>query len=231
MLSFEGNRAYSSCMSGARPIGLSRTVNRAILTAMLTFSGAAFTTFICLALLQPNLPGRIAGLIYGASLLACAACSYAYTRYETASLRWLLRHFDHAAIFLLIAGTYTPFADTDINPSLGFHFLYLVWGLASLGIALRLLLRQGYDRFFVGLYLALGWLVVTSMRGDVLHVAFLPFAFLAGGGIVYTIGAVIFAFDANRWTDAVWHGCVLTAACLHFVAVLTFITIPQTALS
>lgn len=218
-------------MLATRPIGLSRTVNRAILTAMLTFSSAVFTVFVGLAVFSPNIHSRIAGLIYGTSLLICSTCSYAYTRYETAPLRWLLRHFDHAAIFLLIAGTYTPFAMRDVNPIFGFHSLYLVWGLAGFGIALRLLVRQGYDRFFVGLYLALGWLIVTSLQGVIQYIASLPFAFLMGGAIVYTIGAIIFALDTNRWTDAVWHGCVLTAACLHFIAVLIFLIVPPSALS
>jgi hemolysin III len=214
-------------MSITHPIGLSRTVNRAILTATLAFGGAALTTFIILALFLPDRHDKIVGLIYGASLFICSLCSYAYTHFETAQLRWLLRHFDHAAIFLLIAGTYTPFAATGITGPFGFSLLYEVWGLAFLGIALRLILRHGYDRFFISLYLSLGWLIVTSFHGVIQHVAFLPLVFLGAGAIVYTIGALIFARDIGRWTDAVWHSCVLTAACLHFCAVLTLLAIPQ----
>src|ERR1700733_4009477 len=102
-------------MSKTHPIGLSRAVNRAILTATLGFSAAALLTFVILALFMPSFHGTGVSLIYGASLLACSTCSYIYTRYETAPMRWLLRHFDHAAIFLLIAGTYTPFAATGIK--------------------------------------------------------------------------------------------------------------------
>ena len=214
-------------MSITHPTGLSRTVNRAILTCTLAFSGAALATFIIMACFMPGRHGIGVSLIYAVSLLTCSLCSFIYTHYDTAPLRWLLRHLDHAAIFLLIAGTYTPFAATGITGPFGISLLYWVWGLAGFGIVLRLLLRHGYDRLFIGLYLLIGWLIVTSAHQVIQHVALLPLMFLAAGGIVYTIGALIFARDIGRWTDAVWHGCVLTAACLHFVAVLTFLVAGQ----
>jgi hemolysin III len=216
-------------MSITYPVGLSRTVNRAILTATLTFSGAALATFIIRAIFLPGGHGIAVSLIYGLCLLCCSVCSYLYTIYETAPLRWLMRHCDHAAIFLLIAGTYTPFAAAGINGPFGISLLYWVWGLAFCGIALRLLLRKGYDRLFIGLYLLIGWLIVTSIHGVMQHVTVLPLTLLAAGAVVYTIGALIFARDIGHWTDAVWHGCVLTAACLHFFAVLTFLIAPAIA--
>jgi len=214
-------------MSLTHPTGLSRTVNRGILTATLAFSSAAFATLVIVAIFLHDRHGATVSLIYGACLFTCSLCSFIYTRYDTASLRWLARHFDHAAIFLLIAGTYTPFAAAGINGPFGVSLLYWVWGLAFCGIALRLILRHGYDRVFVGFYLALGWLIVTSMRGVMQHVVLLPLILLGLGGLAYTIGALIFARDIGRWTDAIWHSCVLTGKCLHFCAVLAFLVAPQ----
>jgi hemolysin III len=210
-------------MSITHPIGLSRTVNRVILTVTLTFSGLAFTTFVILAVFLHDAHGTAVSLIYSLCLMACSLCSYLYTKYEDAPLRWLMRHFDHAAIFLLIAGTYTPFAATGIAGPFGFSLLGWVWSLAFIGITLRLLLRRGYDRLFVGLYLLMGWLIIASFHDVMRHVTLAPVILLGIGGLVYTVGALIFARDIGHWTDAVWHGCVLTAACIHFAAVVTFL--------
>ena len=200
-------------------------MNRAILTATFTFSATVLVLFVIIAMVLRGHRGITAGLIYGGCLLLCSLCSYIYTRYETASLRWLMRHFDHAAIFLLIAGTYTPFAASGIDGPFGISLLAWVWGLAFCGISLRLLIRKGYDRLFIGLYLIQGWMIVTSLPSVIQHVALLPVVLLAIGAIVYTLGALIFARDIGKWTDPVWHGCVLTASCLHFFAVLIFLFI------
>lgn len=210
-------------MSLTHPIGLSRTINRAILTATLAFSSAAFITLVIMSVFLRHRHDIAVSLIYGLCLFTCSLCSFIYTRYDTAPLRWLARHLDHAAIFLLIAGTYTPFAAAGIVGPFGVGLLYWVWGLAFCGIALRLLLRHGYDRLFIGFYLALGWLIVTSVHGVMQNVSLLPLVLLALGGIAYTVGALIFARDIGRWTDAVWHSCVLTGKCLHFCAVLAFL--------
>lgn len=140
---------------------------------------------------------------------------------ETAKRRALLRYLDHAAIFLLIAGTYTPFAAGIRGP---FHqsLLSWVWSLALAGIALKLFLPKAHDRAFVGLYLAIGWLFVSAGDEVVRAVPPLPLLFLGLGGLAYTAGAAVYARDIGRWTDPVWHGCVFAGVIGHFVAVITF---------
>ncbi len=147
---------------------------------------------------------------------------------ETARRRGVLRYLDHAAIFLLIAGTYTPFA-------LGFHgpfgvgLLQWVWGLALVGILLKLLLFGSYDRVFVAIYLAIGWLFVTALNQFLTTVTLPALVFLAIGGVAYTVGAVIYARDIGRWTAAVWHGCVLAGSLTHFIAVVVLRLTAQVA--
>ncbi len=209
-------------MSVTFPAGLSRRVNRAVLTATLVFGAAACAALAILVLAAGDRGFTAASLVYGLSLVACALCSFLYNMLETARRRALLRYLDHAAIFLLIAGTYTPFAASGIRGPFHHSLLAWVWCLALAGIALKLFLPRAYDRACVGLYLAIGWLVVSAGDEVARAVPALPLLFLAVGGIAYTAGAAIYARDIGRWTDPVWHGCVLAGIVFHFAAVLTF---------
>src|SRR5216683_3162429 len=182
-------------MAKSLMIGLSRLVDRAILTATLAFSGGALIGLVALAFASTASHGTGASLIYGVCLVLCSLCSYLYNMLETARRRGLLRYLDHAAIFLLIAGTYTPFAT-------GFH--------GPFGFALKLLLFGSYDRVFVAIYLAIGWLFVSALNQFLSLITPSSLIFLTIGGVAYTVGAIIYARDIGRWTAAIWHGCVLT---------------------
>jgi hemolysin III len=207
-------------MAKSTATGVSRRVDRAILTATLAFSGGALVGLVALALARH---GTGASLIYGVCLVLCSLFSYLYNMLETARRRGLLRYLDHAAIFLLIAGTYTPFASGFEGP-FGFGLLECVWGLAIVGIVLKLLLFGSYDRLFVGIYLAIGWLFVSALNQFLAMVTPSSLVFLTIGGVAYTVGALIYARDIGRWTAAVWHGCVLTGKLTHFIAVVLLLT-------
>ena len=199
--------------------GAARRVDRAILSATLAFSGGALAGLVVLAFALRDSHSTVASLIYGVCLVLCSLCSFLYNMLETARRRRVLRYLDHAAIFLLIAGTYTPFA-VGLRGPFGFALLEWVWALALAGIALKLLLFGSYDRIFVGIYLALGWLFVTALNQFVTMIAPTALVFLAIGGVAYTVGAVIYARDIGRWTAAVWHACVLAGSLTHFIAVV-----------
>jgi hemolysin III len=203
----------------AIPLFMPRQVNRAILTATVALGAAALIALITLALTLEDSQRRIASLIFGASLLLCSGCSYLYNMLET---RWrpALRMLDHGAIFLLIAGTYTPFVVTGIKGPFGLGLLEWVWGLALAGIAMKLLLRGRGDRLCVLLYLALGWLFLSALPGFI-ALNSLPSLILLGiGGIAYTVGAVIYVRGIGIWTQAVWHGCVFVGSFSHLLAVI-----------
>jgi hemolysin III len=206
-------------MTSTRPLGASRRVNRAILTATVAFSGGALVALSALLLvLRDPRDVVVSSLVYGLCLILCSLSSYLYNMLETATRRGLLRYLDHAAIFLLIAGTYTPFA-AGVRGPFGIGLLEWVWGLSLLGIALKLLLHGRYDQVFVGLYLAVGWLFVFAIDQILRVVAPSSLVFLALGGVAYTVGALIYARDIGRWTDPVWHACVLAGSFSHFIAV------------
>lgn len=206
------------------PTGLARLVNRAVLTATLAFGAAGLALLFALALVKRDAAFAATSLVYGTSLVACALCSFLYNMLETAPRRDLLRRLDHAAIFLLIAGTYTPFAG-GIHGLFGISLLTWVWGVAVIGVLLKLVLGNAFDRGFVALYLALGWLAVTAGR-EVASLPVLPLVLLGIGGVAYTVGALVYARDIGRWTDPVWHSCVLAGNVIHFLAVIALGLLP-----
>jgi len=160
-----------------------------------------------------------ASLVFGVCLLLCSCCSYSYNLLET---RWrpMLRLLDHGAIFLLIAGTYTPFVVTGIAGPFGLGLLEWVWGLALGGIAMKLILRERWDRLFVPLYLALGWLFLSALQSFVALNSAPSLVLLLIGGAAYTVGAAIYFRGIGPWTDAVWHGCVFVGSLSHLLAVI-----------
>jgi hemolysin III len=210
-------------MAKSLALGAARRVDRAILTATLAFSGGALVGLVVLAFTTRASHGTGASLIYGVCLVLCSLCSYLYNMLETARRRGLLRYLDHACIFLLIAGTYTPFAAGFRGP-FGFALLDWVWGLAIVGIVLKLLLFGSYDRVFVAIYLAIGWLFVSALNQFLSLITPSSLIFLTIGGVAYTVGAIIYARDIGRWTAAIWHGCVLTGSLTHFIAVILLLT-------
>lgn len=207
-------------MASTLPIGRARHVNRVILTANFWFSAVGLAGLFVLLLSLDTSANSLASIVFGISLLVCSLCSYLYNMREESPRRWLLRYFDHSAIFLLIAGTYTPFVIRGVPGPLGVDLLTWIWTLSLIGIALKILLRGRHDRVFVVLYLALGWLFLAAAEPFAALNPLDALVFLAIGGIAYTVGAVIYGRDIGNWTDPVWHGCVLTGSGTHFVAVV-----------
>jgi hemolysin III len=214
-------------MSSTHPTGLARQVDRVLVTATLAFAAAGLGLLGVLGLELRHGPFTAASLVYGVSLLACSLCSFLYNMFDRPARRPVLRYLDHAAIFLLIAGTYTPFAAAGIHGPIAGSMLRWVWALALAGVVLKLFLREAYDRAFVPLYLALGWLGVTALSQIVQIVPPGSLLLLAAGGIAYTVGAVLFMRDIGRWTDPVWHGCVLAGKAAQFAAVVVFCLTPM----
>jgi hemolysin III len=214
------NRERTSTLS-SHPTGLARQINRALLGATLAFSGLALLVLLALAPELRDRAAALAALTYGASLVACSLFSFLYNVLERARRRQLLRYLDHAAIFLLIAGTYTPFAAVALPPGRAGLLLGIVWSLALLGMALKLRFRgPGYDRLFVPFYLAIGWMFVVAADELFRALDLSTLSLLAVGGAAYTVGALIYARDIGRWTDPIWHALVLVGAATHFLAVV-----------
>lgn len=158
-------------------------------------------------------------LIYTAALLALLWLSAAYNMWPVSPVKWLLRRFDHAAIYLLIAGTYTPFL-LHMKGTTSVGLLAGVWTIAIIGIAAKLFLPGRFDRLSIGLYLLLGWSGVIAYDTVFAALSASTLALLAAGGILYTVGVVFHAWQSLRFQNAIWHAFVLAAALCHYFAVL-----------
>jgi hemolysin III len=158
--------------------------------------------------------------IYGIALVATFSCSAGYHLIVRPKLKSIFRRLDHAAIFLMIAGTYTPFALMKMDASWGLTLLAVVWSMAALGIAIKLFAPRYLEGVSTALYLVQGWAVVVAWKPLVAavpgHVALL----LMLGGVLYTVGVVFHLWEKLPFQNAIWHGFVLTAASVHYAAVL-----------
>ena len=134
----------------------------------------------------------------------------------------VFRVLDHGAIFLLIAGTYTPFTLGVLNGAWGWSLLGLVWSLALMGVVLKAISGVRYPRFSVGLYLAMGWVVLIAVKPLWLLMPAEGLFWLLSGGIAYTVGVAFFAAERVRYSHFVWHLFVLAGTACHFIAVLRY---------
>lgn len=156
-----------------------------------------------------------AAAAYIASLALCFAASAAYNLWPVSRLKWVLRRIDQSAIYLLIAGTYSPF----LAIAQAWAALAAIWSVALLGVALRLWRPDRYDRISIALYLLLGWSGVL-MLGDILPALSVTTLWLiVAGGVTFSIGVVFHVWSSLRFQNAIWHCFVLVATSVHYAAV------------
>ena len=171
-------------------------------------------------------PLSIASLaIYGAGLLAVFGFSAGYHLIRIPSWRAVLHHFDRSAIFVMIAGTYTPFAIVKMGGAWGYSLLILVWAVAIIGIVLQRKLPRRYQWALTALYLIQGWAVLLALDPLLSAVSMRVLILLGIGGSLYTLGVVFHLWRSLPYQNAIWHGFVLTAAGFHYSAVLDAIAL------
>lgn len=159
--------------------------------------------------------------IYAFCLVATLSISALYNMWPVGPRKWMLRRLDHAGIFLLIAGTYTPF--TLRMGVVGHNFLLWMWGAALAGIVVKLLLVARHQWIATFLYLALGWSGL-ALTGVMVHdLAPLTLKLIFFGGVVYSVGVIFHLWDRLRFQNAIWHTFVLFGAAAHYGAVLVCI--------
>ncbi len=161
--------------------------------------------------------------IYGASLIALYAASTLYPAVQHLPAKRILRIIDHSAIYLLIAGTYTPFTLVNLHGAWGWTLLGLVWTMALLGIAWKLVHVERNVVASTILYIAMGWLVVIAARPLFRAVPLSGIEWLLAGGLAYTLGIAFFGLPRLRFHHAVWHLFVLVGSACHYVAVLRYV--------
>jgi hemolysin III len=158
--------------------------------------------------------------VYVAGLLAMLVLSATYNLWPVSRAKWVLRRFDHSAIYLLIAATYTPFIMELKDSVFAMALLAGVWCVAIVGIVLKLVLPGRFDRISVGLYLAMGWSGLMLYDRVVSALPTLALWFVVAGGALYSLGVIFHAWQRLRFQNAIWHCFVLLGAACHYTAVL-----------
>ena len=161
--------------------------------------------------------------IYGLAMVATFACSAGYHLIGRPKLKEVFRRLDHAAIFLMIAGTYTPFILIKMNTPWGLGLLAVVWTMAAIGIAIKLFAPRFLDRLSTALYLVQGWAVIAAWEPLMSAMPGRVLTLLMAGGVLYTIGVVFHLWERLPYQNAIWHGFVLSAASCHFAAVIVVV--------
>lgn len=187
------------------------------LAAALVGVGGLFTA----ALMRQGIAQAAAVALYGLTLVLMLGCSAAYNLSRPSRVRPFLRRMDQAAIFILIAGSYTPFTTQRLEGGWAWGMTTLVWTLALAGAAGKLLTDRLSEKFWCGVYIAFGWVAVIAAKPLWDGVPLPALALLAAGGAIYTAGVWLFLAKAMPYRRALWHGFVVVAAAVQQAAVWT----------
>src|SRR3954466_9272180 len=187
------------------------------------FGLVAATALIVLTAVYATAIDIAAVSVYVAGLLAMLVLSATYNLWPVSRAKWVLRRFDHAAIYMLIAATYTPLIIEVKDSFFAIALLIGVWCVAIVGIVLKLALPGRFDRLSVGLYLAMGWSGFMLYDAVVAALPAMALWFVVIGGVLYTFGVIFHAWQRLRFQNAIWHCFVLLGAACHYTAVLDLV--------
>ncbi|HMD30296.1 MAG TPA: hemolysin III family protein [Candidatus Acidoferrales bacterium] len=189
----------------------------------LALSVAGCAVLVTLAALRGNAWHIVACSVYGATLVCLYAASTVYHSVRGRRLKRVLRVMDHSSIFLLIAGTYTPFALVSLRGAWGWSLFGVVWGLSLVGILFKVWFVDRVPIASTVVYVLMGWLVVIAVKPVLALVPLAAILWLAAGGLLYTAGVAFFAWERLPYHHAVWHVFVLGGSVCHYVAVLWYV--------
>ncbi|MCP3463459.1 hemolysin III family protein [Bradyrhizobium sp. CCGUVB23] len=183
----------------------------------------AASVLVVLAAVNASAVDIVGVSIYVAGLLSMLVLSATYNLWPVSPAKWILRRFDHSAIYLLIAATYTPFILELKDSTFALALLVGVWCVAILGIVLKLGWPGRFDRVAVGIYLAMGWSGLMLYDAVVKALPTMALWFVVAGGALYSFGVIFHAWRRLRFQNAIWHGFVLAGAACHYTAVLDLV--------
>lgn len=186
----------------------------------LGFAAAGGIVLAVLAAVYGGVGTAVATAIYALCLAAMLTASTVYNLTRPSPARPVLRRLDEAAIFLMIAGSYTPFTTTRFEDGWAYGFTALVWAIALGGVGAKLVAPRISDGFWSGLYMLFGWLAVVALKPMIDTVHPLALGLLVAGGLIYTAGVFVFISPKVKFRRAIWHGFVVAGAGAHWAAVL-----------
>jgi hemolysin III len=204
----------------ARQITMEELANTLTHGVGLVCSLMAFAILVILALLHGGRWEIVSCAIYGVSLVSLYAASTLYHGISSPRAKQALMIFDHCAIYLLIAGTYTPFLLVNLRGGYGWTLFAVVWGIALAGILFKLWFGDRFPTFSMSLYLGMGWLGIVGAREIYLHVPLAGIYWLCLGALVYSLGVIFYICRRIPHHHLVWHLMVMAGSTCHFIAIL-----------
>ncbi len=190
---------------------------------------AGLVVMVVFASLYGNAWDIVSCSIYGATLILLYTASTLYHGITSPKMKRILQRIDHAAIFLLIAGTYTPFTLVTLRGSWGWTLFGLVWGFALLGVVLETLVKKRIKWLSLTLYLGMGWLVLVAIGPMLDSVASGGLILLLAGGLCYSLGVIFYVWKRLAYHHAVWHLFVMAGSLLHFFSIFFYVLPPSVA--
>lgn len=181
---------------------------------------AGLIVLVTLAVTRGTVYQIVSFSIYGATLVLLYTASTLYHGLRRPGAKRVFKIVDHASIYLLIAGTYTPFLLVALRGVWGWVLLGVIWGLALVGVSLKIAFIRRFQKLGVLMYLLMGWLCVIALKQLLAQVPPTGLFWLAAGGVLYTVGVIFYALKRVRYAHAVWHLFVLGGSICHYVAVL-----------
>ncbi|KAA3658157.1 MAG: hypothetical protein DWQ04_25980 [Chloroflexi bacterium] len=189
---------------------------------------AGLTTLVVLAAIYGDSWRVVSFSIYGSTLVLLYLASTLYHSIQIPKVKQVLRVFDHAAIYLLIAGTYTPFLLVSMRGRLGWTLLAIVWGIALVGIIFRSVFVGRFEVLTTIGYVAMGWLIVVAFREMMVTIPPGGITLIIAGGLTYTVGVIFYAWKKIPYNHAIWHLFVMGGSICHYFAML-FHVLPASA--
>jgi hemolysin III len=206
-----------------RPQTLGEEIANSVSHGVAFVAAVASVPFLMASARHLNSGSFVGAIVFAATMVLLYLASTLYHLMPEGRAKRVLCKLDHGAIFLFIAGTYTPFALGALSGAWGWSLFTAIWLLAAIGIALKALNRLSHPWLSTGLYLTMGWLVVIAAVPLLERVAMPGVMWLVGGGLAYTVGVIFFVLDSRiKYSHAVWHGFVALGTACHFVAVQSY---------
>ena len=162
--------------------------------------------------------------VFGLSMIVLYLASTLYHHSKNPKIRYRLNIFDHASIYVLIAGSYTPVVLVTLNGPEGWAIFSIVWTIALVGIIFKIFFTGRFNILSTILYVAMGWLIVFNFKSLVQNLDFNGLVWLISGGVAYTLGAILFSIDKLKFNHAIFHIFVLMGTFCHFVSVYFYVT-------
>jgi len=179
--------------------------------------------FLTLRAMQNGVLAIICSVVFGLSLILLYGASSAYHFSHQPEIRKKLNIIDHASIYVLISGTYTPYVLITLHGTIGWLIFIISWSMALSGIMLKLFFTGKYHKISTAMYILMGWVIIFAIKPLIHNLSLAGLLWLFAGGISYTVGAIIYSIDKMQFNHAVFHLFVLGGSVCHFMSIYFYV--------